>query len=481
MDTKTLRQKILDIAIRGKLVPQDPNDEPASVLLDRISAEKERLIKEGKIKRSKKNASADKPHYENMPFDIPDSWAWIRLKDVSEIARGGSPRPIKEYLTNDDNGINWIKIGDAEKDGKYINSTKEKIKLEGVRRSRFVHKGDFLLTNSMSFGHPYILNVDGCIHDGWLVISPFASSYDSNFLYYLLSSGFAYEQFSTIASGGVVSNLNSDKVADSYFPLPPISEQCRIVKSIEKFTSVIDIINNEQSDIANLVTAAKAKVLDLAIHGELVPQDNEEESAIDLLHRINPDFKTSDASHYENLPFIIPDNWVWERFGEISKWQSGATPSRNNKLYYGGDIPWLKTGDLNDGYVEYIPETITAKALQETSVKLTPADSVLLAMYGATIGKVGILKFPATTNQACCACIKHEGITTKYLFYFLLSHKEQFIEQGMGGAQPNISKEKIIETYIPIPPLKEQDRIVLKIETIFKALDFINNTIADEV
>ena len=160
---------------------------------------------------------AYKSHYENVPFEIPENWVWTTLNEVCEVARGGSPRPIKDYLTTNEDGINWIKIGDTDKDGKYINSTKEKIIPEGVHRSRFVHKGDFLLTNSMSFGRPYILNIDGCIHDGWLVISPFANTYVTEFLYYLLSSSFAYDQFADAASGGVVSNLNSDKVANSYF------------------------------------------------------------------------------------------------------------------------------------------------------------------------------------------------------------------------------------------------------------------------
>ena len=156
-----------------------------------------------------------------MPFEVPNSWEWCKLGTVNEIARGGSPRPIKDYLTNDASGINWIKISDTTKDGKYIDSVKERIRPEGVKKSRMVHKGDFLLTNSMSFGRPYILNVDGCIHDGWLVISPIGEAYMSDFLYYLLSSSFAFEQFTNVASGGVVTNLNSDKVADTKFPLPP--------------------------------------------------------------------------------------------------------------------------------------------------------------------------------------------------------------------------------------------------------------------
>ena len=171
------------------------------------------------------------------------------------------------------------------------------------------------------------------------------------------------------------------------------------------------------------------------------------------------------------MPFEVPEGWEWQKLGDIGAWQSGATPNRLNKDYYGGDIPWLKTGDLNDGYIYEIPETITQKALEETSVKLNPAGSVLIAMYGATIGKVGILTFPATTNQACCACVDYQGIDQLYLFYFLLSHKEEFIMLGGGGAQPNISKEKIVDTYVPVPPLLEQKRIVNAIEQWFNLID----------
>ena len=226
---KQAKSKVLDLAIHGKLVPQDPNDEPASELLKRINPKAEIITDNG--------------HYQkNKRFEIPNTWELCKLGTISKIARGGSPRPIKDYLTNDANGINWIKIGDTTKEGKYINSVKEKIRPEGVKKSRMVHKGDFLLTNSMSFGRPYILNVDGCIHDGWLVISPIGEAYTSDFLYYLLSSSFAYEQFTNVASGGVVTNLNSDKVADTIFPLPPLAEQKRIVKKIEFIFTQMDTI-----------------------------------------------------------------------------------------------------------------------------------------------------------------------------------------------------------------------------------------------
>ena len=175
------------------------------------------------------------------------------------------------------------------------------------------------------------------------------------------------------------------------------------------------------------------------------------------------------------MPYKIPCNWCWTTLGEIGTWQAGATPSRAQKDYYGGNIPWLKTGDLTDGYIYEIPETITNKALEETSVKLNPTGSVLIAMYGATIGKIGILTFPATTNQACCACVDYKAVTQKYLFYFLLSHKEEFIRLGGGGAQPNISKEKIVETFIPIPPIAEQGRLVNEIEKLFSLVGMLDS------
>ena len=186
-------------------------------------------------------------------------------------------------------------------------------------------------------------------------------------------------------------------------------------------------------------------------------------------------FSLSDTPHYENVPFEVPEGWMWTTLGVIGTWQSGGTPSRSNKSYYGGNIPWLKTGDLNDGDITHIPEFITEEAVVNSSAKLNPVGSVLIAMYGATIGKLGILTFPATTNQACCACIEYDAIDPMFLFYFLLSQRTAFIAKGGGGAQPNISKEIIVKTYIPLPPFLEQQRIVAEIERWFSLIDIIEN------
>lgn len=244
----------------------------------------------------------------------------------------------------------------------------------------------------------------------------------------------------------------------------------------------------------------KNAILQLAVQGKLVPQNPNDEPASKLLERIaaekqrrikageiKKDKRDSTivrrgASFYEisntterciddELPFDLPKGWEWARLGAIGDWGSGATPSRTHPEYYNGDIPWLKTGDLTDSFIESIPECISQLALKKTSVRLNETGSVLMAMYGATIGKLGILTFPATTNQACCACKPLPGIEALYLFYFLMSQRAAFIKRGEGGAQPNISKEKIVSTLIPIPPLAEQRRIVNRLESLLPLVE----------
>ena len=242
-----LKKSILQYAMQGKLVEQDPNDESVEVLLETIRAEKQKLFEEGKIKKKDLeipivSQGDDNSYYEEVPYEIPKSWEWVRFSTLVEIVRGGSPRPIKDYLTSEVDGINWIKIGDTEKGEKYINNVKEKIKKSGLNKTRFVKKGTFLLTNSMSFGRPYILNVDGAIHDGWLAISNYENSLNRDYLFYILSSNVVYSQFLSLISGAVVKNLNSDKVASILIPLPPLSEQTRIVDKIEQSFAHIDAL-----------------------------------------------------------------------------------------------------------------------------------------------------------------------------------------------------------------------------------------------
>ena len=227
----------------------------------------------------------------------------------------------------------------------------------------------------------------------------------------------------------------------------------------------------------------KASILQYAIQGKLVEQRPEDGTGEELYHQIQAEkqrlIKEKKIKKEKPLveitdneiPFDIPETWVWIRVGDIGSWGSGATPSRTNPAYYGGSIPWLKTGDLNDGFIKEVPEYITELALEKTSVRLNQVGSVLMAMYGATIGKLGILEIPVTTNQACCACIPYAGMYNKYLFYYLMSMRKTYIGMAEGGAQPNISKEKIVNSLIPLPPAEEQKRIVAKIEELLPYVD----------
>ena len=227
----------------------------------------------------------------------------------------------------------------------------------------------------------------------------------------------------------------------------------------------------------------KISILQRALQGKLVEQDSSEGYGCAEIEKMTQHkkrlLKSKEIKREKDLPIIsdeekpydVPENWAWERVGNVGSWSAGATPSRTNPEYYGGSVPWLKTGDLTDGYVSEVPEYISELALQKTSVRLNPTGSVLMAMYGATIGKLGILEVPMTTNQACCACIPFDGLYNKYLFYFLMGNRKNFIKMGEGGAQPNISKDKIVNYPIAIPPLAEQKRIVAKIEELLPLID----------
>ena len=248
----------------------------------------------------------------------------------------------------------------------------------------------------------------------------------------------------------------------------------------------------------------KQKILDLAIRGKLVPQDPNDESAEELIKRIQEEkaklvkegkikaskeesviFKGSDNCYYEKTTkriikvdenFEFPKSWISMKLGNIGDWGAGATPNRSNKSYYeNGDVLWVKTGELNDGYIFDSIEKITTKALNECSLRNNNIGDVLIAMYGATIGKLGITAVPLTTNQACCACTPFSFINNEYLFYYLMAIKPLLISKSYGGAQPNISKEKITNCFINFPKIDEQILIVNKIKELFKKIETIGN------
>ena len=394
------------------------------------------------------------PHYGNVPFEIPSSWEWTTLGEVFTL-QAGKNITAKDISDKEDSEHRFPCYGGNGLRG-YVCSYN--------RNGRFPLIGrQGALCGNINFAEGLFYATEHAV-----VVETYCKTDVEWAVHTLIHLNLNQYATSTAQPGLSVSTIN-----EVLIPLPPIEEQRRIVRCLNKWATLINQIEQGKVNLQAIIKQAKSKILDLAIHGKLVIQDPNDEPASKLLKRINPDFTPCDNGHYTQLPFEVPQNWSWTTLGKIGKWQSGSTPNRLNKDYYNGNIPWLKTGDLNDGYITHIPEYITEKALNETSVKLNPTGSVLIAMYGATIGKIGILTFPATTNQACCACEVFNGIDREFIFLFLLSHREEFIKMGGGGAQPNISKEKIINTYIPLPPFTEQKRIINAVNKIFAQLDAI--------
>ena len=440
---------------------------------------------------------------DEIPFEIPSGWEWIRLRMVAEVARGGSPRPIKEYLTESANGVNWIKIGDAEKGGKYINGTRERIKREGVSKSRMIHKGDFLLTNSMSFGRPYISNIDGCIHDGWLVISPALGSFTQDFLFYLLSSRFAYDQFCGKVSGAVVQNLNSDKVAEAIIPIPPLAEQKRIVAFLEKILPLVEKygLDQEEQDRLNasILSKLNKSILQEAIQGRLTKQDLNDEPVIILLEKIRNEkqkllkegklkkkdimdsviFKGEDNKYYEKvggktldiseeIPFDLPESWNWCRLASIVHYRIGKTPARGETSFWEpGTIPWVSISDMKDyGTVDHTKESVSNKATSILGQK-SPKGTLLMS-FKLTVGRTAVLDIDAYHNEAIVSIwpFATQEALKEFLFYALP------VLANLGDSKDAI-KGKTLNTnsinnlLIPLPPEKEQFRIVKRIKELY--------------
>lgn len=231
------------------------------------------------------------------------------------------------------------------------------------------------------------------------------------------------------------------------------------------------------------VARLRELILTLAMRGKLVPQDPNEVPASELLQRIRAEkdrliaekkirrSKPLDAIQSSEVPYELPETWAWERLGNLGDWGAGATPSRSNSAYYGGEIPWFKSGELTSDFISESEETVTESALRDCSLRLNQPGDVLIAMYGATIGKTAILSVVATTNQAVCACTPFGGLSNTYLLLLLKALKPYFISLGAGGAQPNISREKIISTVVGLPPLEEQTRIVARVEELMRLCD----------
>ena len=485
-DAQALRERILDLAMRGKLVPQDPNDEPASVLLEKIKAEKAELVKEKKIKKSKPLPEITD---DEKPFDIPDNWEWVRLGDVLTILRGGSPRPIKKYLTNDPDGINWIKIGDSSENSKYIDHAAEKIIPEGLSKTRIVHKGDFLLSNSMSFGRPYILKINGAVHDGWLILSNYESIFNKDYLYYLLSSRFISKQFSSLATGSTVKNLNRERVSNTVALLPPLSEQSRIAAKIAQLFALLRKVESSTQQYAKLQTLLKSKVLDLAMRGKLVKQDPNDEPASVLLEKIKAEkaelvkekkikkSKPLPEITDDEKPFDIPDSWEWVRLGEVGNYiQRGRSPKydKKNKSHPIISQKCVQWENIYLKDAKYITKTFFDKL---EDYRFVQENDVLWNSTGTgTVGRLNIVKqnldhIPVDSHVTLIRMNKQ--VNPDYIYYYLRSPE---IQDNLNDYLTGTTKQKelgltnILKVKIPLPPLSEQSRIAAKIAQLFTLL-----------
>lgn len=485
MNTELLKKKILDLAIRGKLVEQRPEEGTAEDLYQQIQEEKANLIKEGKLKKKKPLAPIID---EEIPFEVPKRWMWVRLENISlRLSDGPFGSNLKKEHYTENKEVRIIQLSNIGCEGwknencKY--TTFEHLKT--ISRSE-VFPGDIVIAKMMPAGRAIIVpNSDSkyVLSSDAVGVSLDKDLLEIKYINYAINSDIFRCQVCKEARGTTRIRTSLGKLKSYCLPLPPLAEQKRIVEKIDLLFSRLHTVEDGLVEIDKLSDLTKKKILDLAIRGKLVEQIPEEGSAEDLYQQIQEEKqnlikegklkkeKPLAPIADEEIPFDIPENWKWARVGSIGAWGAGSTPSRTNSSFYGGDIPWLKTGDLTDGDVDTIPEKITQLALDKCSLKVNPVGSVLIAMYGATIGKLGILTVPATTNQACCACSVFNGMFNKYLFYFLMSRRDSFTKIAVGGAQPNISKEKIVNSLIPLPPLSEQKRIVAKVEELLALCD----------
>ena len=522
MDGKQLKNSILQWAIQGKLVSQNPKDEPAQKLLEKIALSRHSERSEESSKRTKKastslrgakatkqsKALSSRIYRENgvwyeqvgtatpkdisdeIPFEIPENWAWCRLKNIcSKFSTGpfGTMLHKEDYVEN--NGIPLVNPTNI-KNGKISSSGIKCVNVDKYKElsSYVLTEGDLVIARRGDLSKCAIVGKE---ENAWLAgtgaffLRP--EKIDLAFFVKFYTSPYTQSFLTSDSVGSTMDNLNQSLLGDLLTPLPPLAEQKRIVAKLEQVLPLAEEYGaaQEQLDKLNkeLPEALKKSILQEAIQGKLVPQNPKDEPASALLAKIRKEkevlvkqgkLKKKDLEispiNEEEIPFEIPDTWTWCRMGDIGSWGAGATPSKGNPAFYkNGEIPWLVTGELNNSVVAETKTKISKVALEKCSLRLCKPGDVLIAMYGATIGKLAIAGIELTTNQACCACTPHYEYN-KYLFYFLMASKPDLIKRGEGGAQPNISKEKLINYLMPLPPLAEQKRIVAKLEQLFKVL-----------
>ena len=470
MDTKALRQKILDLAIHGKLVPQDPNDEPASVLLERIRAEKERLIKEGKIKKGKKSAkTSDKPHY---PFELPKGWVWTTIEDVcSKIGSGSTPKG-SNYSKE---GIpffrsqNVYNSGIVMSDIKYISD-----EIHQMMIGTEVVANDLLLNiTGGSLGRCAVIPSNfekGNVSQHVCILRPIVIK--PEFLHcFILSSFFAKSMKITGSGREGLPKYNLEKML---LPLPPEQEQERIVSETKRLQSFVDELETSCENMTKLVTQVKSKVLDLAIHGKLVQQDPNDESASELLKRINPKAEIiTDNGHYQKLP----EGWCEVWLGEIFNHNTGKALNTSNtegimrKYLTTSNVYW-NTFDFTTVKQMYFKNNELDKC------SITKGD--LLVCEGGDIGRAAIWNYDydiCIQNHLHRLRPKIKGLCVSFYYYVFNYLKVNNMIGGKGIGLLGLSSNALHKLHVPFPPFAEQKRIVSKIEELFHQLDMIEESL----
>ena len=463
MDTKKLRQKILDLAIHGKLVPQDPSDEPASVLLERIRTEKERLIKEGKIKRSRKTAkTSDTPHYpQDVPFEVPEGWEWCKLDDLAFYKKGpfGSSLTKSMFVPDSPDAYKVYEQKNAiSKDATLGHYFIDKDKYEELKGFT-VQSEDIIVSCAGTIGETYVLPLnlrDGIINQALMLIRLFDKSISDFYLLYfdfMLKSEAAKE-----SKGTAIKNIPPfDILKNFYIPLPPFAEQQRIVAEIERWFTLIDTVEQGKSDLQIAIKQTKSKILDLAIHGKLVPQDTNDEPASELLKRINPKAEiTCDNEHYPQLP----KGWSITSMQEVCGLFDGER--QEDRLLTNLDAKFLR--GFSDGKV------IKAG-------RYVPANTYMILVDGENSGEV----FQTSTEGYQGSTFKqlniNENMNEKFVLHIINLHRKSLRENKVGSAIPHLNKKLFKAIPVPIPPYAEQERIINAINAAYALLTIIEENL----
>ena len=477
MDTKKLRQKILDLAIHGKLVPQDPNDEPALVLLERIRAEKERLVKEGKIKKSKASKTSDTPHYENVPFEVPSSWVWCKLGDLAFYKKGpfGSSLTKSMFIPKSDNAYKVYEQKNAiQKNhtlGSYYISEEKYESLKGFA----VQPNDVIVSCAGTIGETYVLpeNIqEGIINQALMLIRLYYRDIERFYLLYFdfILKEEAYKE----SKGTAIKNIPPfDVLKNFYIPIPPIEEQQRILKEVDRWMLLVDSIDSNKEHLESIIKQAKRKILYLAIHGKLVPQDPNDEPALELLKRINPDSEiTCDNGQYGKMP----EGWCETILGELFEHNTGKALNSSNQEGVMRD--YLTTSNV---YWDTFDLSVVKQMLfkENELEKCTVVKGDLLVCEGGDIGRSAIwnLDYDICIQNHLHRLRPKAELSVRFYYHVLKYLKDNNMIGGKGIGLLGLSSKELHKLPFPLPPYNEQQRIVNKIEELFTLLDNIQKSL----